>query len=187
MHLQPTEKPQDRVAEFGKRQRGKKLEIKFFIIENVTVIFELPSQTAIRMTFCNSISFKISIFTYQYEKNKIIDLFLRIWFVEIINSSKILIFLWSIYLKKLFCNILACTRFWNVLFFYKGICFHFRFLVGRLLYEWKCDLRFLWLACVNKFSGLMAMSGTSCCPWSPSWPLLPFFTTPPKDTRVCEN
>lgn len=93
MHLQPTKKPQDRVAEFGKRQRGKKLEIKFFIIENVTVIFELPSQTAIRMTFCNRISFKISIFTYQYEKNKIIDLFLRIWFVEIINSSKILIFL----------------------------------------------------------------------------------------------
>lgn len=52
MHLQPTEKPQGRVAEFGKRQRGKKLEIKFFIIENVTVIFELPSQTAIRMAFC---------------------------------------------------------------------------------------------------------------------------------------
>jgi len=47
MHLQSTEKTTRVGPEYGKRQGGKKLEIKFFIIENVTVIFELPRQVAI--------------------------------------------------------------------------------------------------------------------------------------------
>jgi len=75
-------------------------------------------------------------------------------------------------------------QFGNTIFFYEGIFFQFRFLAGRLLFEWKCDLRFLWLACVNKFPGLMALSGTSRCPCAYSKVLFLFLPLPRK-MRVC--